>query len=136
MSNHNFYDTLQPSEATARIVAGRNETMEQLESLWVNSGVENDVSLVGTFTSLRSGEFDRFLVVKSGGNDLTPTDTAQVAKLGCYVEQVRKRTAIVTKLHSAYDRRLLKVNMSTPQCCMFFFILALALALGVGALTM
>ena len=134
MVKHDFYTSLNPTETAMRINTGREQLLRKLViPSTAHDAVDNHVDFSGAFTSA-AGDFDQFSVTTHGAGQVTEADKAHFISLGCTIYSCTGRTAIVRKLHSLYDQRLFKIDMTTPQCCMAFFILALACALASGAL--
>ena len=126
MSLQDLYTHQQPAEIEQQIKNGRQTIQQALEK---RAGVTS-VEYQGAYTS-PTGDYDQFYVET---NDATDVTIRAFQSLGCTTERISSHAVLVCCRHAQYDRRWLKVDLSTPQWCTLTLMLALALALVLAAL--
>lgn len=128
-ADNDFFSTVQPTELNELIVRGRADVTANLLAI---SGRKVEIVEHIDVMENAHGVFDRFGVTTT--HDIDETLKRQFAALGCIVASNQLRYAVLWVFHNNYDRRWLKVDMSTPQWCATVATLLFGCALVAGGL--
>lgn len=130
-------DIFVQQESTQKLAQIDQSRQQLVTKLRKGHKAPNEVRLIGTYRSATSQSiFDEFSVVTQGTSDATADDLNFFISLGCTVSSKHGRTVILHCDHSKYDKRMLKLDMTTSQMVIVGALMILACFLVVVGLSL
>ena len=129
MSN-DLFTQIEPMELQQSVISGRDALLRQLRALKQIASV----TFSNEYEQAGRGKFDKFHA--NFNVDITDKIKGALQSNGCEITKNSKRDAIFIVWHKNYDRRWIKVDMTTPQRCIVGFTLGLSIAIVVAAFIM
>lgn len=124
------FTPLEPAELAACIDAGRADiTMRLKGALGTHT-----VVFLGAMRS-PSGNYDEFAVTSNGtSTKISDDELAYIRAQGCAVVSTRDRIARVSCVHTNYDRRALRTDLSAAQKAIVVLLVLLSLLFAIAGL--